>query len=88
GIASLVTFASPVDTRAAIPFGLPEELVLGGLGLLARPLPRGSPFRAGCRARGSSVGVAGRGAHAARLAADVGLGVARSAVAATRPGGG
>jgi putative long chain acyl-CoA synthase len=40
-IASLVTFGSPVDTRAAIPFGLPEEMVLGGLGLLARPLPKG-----------------------------------------------
>ena len=41
GVASLVTFGSPVDTLAAIPFGLPEEVVLGGLGLLARPLPKG-----------------------------------------------
>ena len=38
GIDSLVTFGSPVDTRAAMPFGLPEQLAIrsaelvGGLG--------------------------------------------------------
>jgi putative long chain acyl-CoA synthase len=38
GIDSVVTFGSPVDTRAAMPFGLPEQLavrsaeLLGGLG--------------------------------------------------------
>jgi putative long chain acyl-CoA synthase len=41
GVASLVTFGSPVDTWAAIPFGIPEELVGGVLTALARPLPRG-----------------------------------------------
>ncbi|MCW3064545.1 MAG: acyl-CoA synthetase, partial [Solirubrobacterales bacterium] len=35
GIASLVTFGSPVDTRGAMPFGLPEELVARGAGFLA-----------------------------------------------------
>jgi putative long chain acyl-CoA synthase len=40
-IASVVTFGSPVDAWAAIPFGLPEEVVAGFLGTLTRPLPRG-----------------------------------------------
>lgn len=35
GIASLVTFGSPVDTRGAIPFGLPEEAVARLAGVLA-----------------------------------------------------
>ncbi len=26
GIASVITFGSPVDTRGALPFGLPEEV--------------------------------------------------------------
>jgi putative long chain acyl-CoA synthase len=38
GIASLVTFGSPVDTRGAMPFGVPEQAVAGGLGFLAERL--------------------------------------------------
>src|SRR5438270_9788501 len=34
GIDSLVTFGSPVDTRAAVPFGIPEQLATRGAGLL------------------------------------------------------
>jgi putative long chain acyl-CoA synthase len=34
-LASLVTFGSPVDTRGAMPFGIPEQAVAGGLGVLA-----------------------------------------------------
>ncbi|MGH9184575.1 MAG: AMP-binding protein [Acidimicrobiales bacterium] len=41
GVASVVTFGSPVDTSGMIPFGLPEELVTRGVGFLAdRILPR------------------------------------------------
>ena len=40
-IASLITFGSPVDTRLAMPFGLPEELVAGAAGLLADRVFRG-----------------------------------------------
>jgi len=35
GIDSLITFGSPVDTRAGIPFGIPEEIAVRGAGLLA-----------------------------------------------------
>ncbi len=35
GLASLVTFGSPVDTLGALPFGIPEELAVRGAGLLA-----------------------------------------------------
>ncbi len=35
GLASLVTFGSPVDTRLAMPFGIPEQLASGLAGLLA-----------------------------------------------------
>jgi putative long chain acyl-CoA synthase len=40
GLASLVTFGSPVDTRLAMPFGIPEELAAGAAGLLADALGR------------------------------------------------
>jgi putative long chain acyl-CoA synthase len=45
GLGSLITFGSPVDTRVAMPFGLPEQLAAGAAGLLgdrlfgARALP-------------------------------------------------
>jgi putative long chain acyl-CoA synthase len=35
GLSSVITFGSPVDTRAGMPFGLPEELAVGAAGLLA-----------------------------------------------------
>ncbi|MGH9136355.1 MAG: AMP-binding protein [Acidimicrobiales bacterium] len=35
GVASVITFGSPVDTHGMIPFGLPEELVTKGIGFLA-----------------------------------------------------
>ncbi len=35
GLGSLVTFGSPVDTRLAMPFGLPEQLATGAAGLFA-----------------------------------------------------
>ena len=35
GLSSLITFGSPVDTRAAMPFGIPEEFATGLAGLLA-----------------------------------------------------
>ena len=38
GIASLVTFGSPVDTHGGMPFGLPEELVSRLAGVAAGPL--------------------------------------------------
>jgi putative long chain acyl-CoA synthase len=38
GIASLITFGSPVDTRVAMPFGLPEQLATAGAGILAEVL--------------------------------------------------
>jgi putative long chain acyl-CoA synthase len=38
GIDSLVTFGSPVDTRAAIPFGVPEQVAVRGAELLASRL--------------------------------------------------
>jgi putative long chain acyl-CoA synthase len=38
GLSSLITFGSPVDTRAAVPFGLPEQLAGAAAGALAGPL--------------------------------------------------
>ena len=35
GIASLITFGSPVDTQLGMPFGLPEPLAVFGAGVLA-----------------------------------------------------
>ena len=35
GLSSLITFGSPVDTRVAMPFGLPSWLATGSAGLLA-----------------------------------------------------
>jgi putative long chain acyl-CoA synthase len=41
GLASLVTFGSPVDTRAAMPFGIPERVASAAAGILAdSPLRR------------------------------------------------
>ncbi len=40
GISSLITFGSPADTRAAMPFGLPEAFATGAAGVLAGPLGR------------------------------------------------
>jgi putative long chain acyl-CoA synthase len=40
GISSLITFGSPADTRAAMPFGLPEAFATGAAGMLAGPLGR------------------------------------------------
>ncbi len=41
GLASLVTFGSPVDTRLAMPFGLPEQVATGAAELLADRVFRG-----------------------------------------------
>jgi putative long chain acyl-CoA synthase len=38
GLASLITFGSPVDIRGAVPFGLPEEVAAKGAEILAKPL--------------------------------------------------
>ena len=35
GLSSLITFGSPVDTRAAMPFGIPESLAAGAANVLA-----------------------------------------------------
>ena len=35
GLSSVITFGSPVDTRLAMPFGLPEQLAAGAAGVLA-----------------------------------------------------
>ncbi len=35
GLASLITFGSPVDTLGALPFGIPEDLAVRGAGFLA-----------------------------------------------------
>lgn len=40
GISSLITFGSPADTRAAMPFGLPESFAMGAAEMLAGPLGR------------------------------------------------
>ncbi len=41
GLASLITFGSPVDTRLAMPFGLPEQFAAGAAGVLADRVFRG-----------------------------------------------
>jgi putative long chain acyl-CoA synthase len=41
GLGSLITFGSPVDTRLAMPFGLPEQFAAGAAGVLADRLFRG-----------------------------------------------
>jgi putative long chain acyl-CoA synthase len=41
GLASLITFGSPVDTRAGVPFGIPEQLAAGVGELLAERVFRG-----------------------------------------------
>jgi putative long chain acyl-CoA synthase len=38
GVASIVTFGSPVDVRGQIPFGLPDELAVKGMDLLVNGL--------------------------------------------------
>ncbi len=40
GLASLVTFGSPVDTRLAMPFGIPEQFAAGAADVLADTLGR------------------------------------------------
>jgi putative long chain acyl-CoA synthase len=40
GISSLITFGSPVDTRIAMPFGLPKGLAAGAAGVLGERLFR------------------------------------------------
>ncbi len=42
GIASLITFGSPVDTAAALPLGIPEEVGSRAAGVLARAFERGA----------------------------------------------
>lgn len=42
GLSSLVTFGSPVDTRAAMPLGIPNEVASGLAGMLADQVFRGS----------------------------------------------
>lgn len=39
-LASLITFGSPVDTRLAVPFGLPEQLAAAAAGFIAEHLGR------------------------------------------------
>ena len=46
GIASVVTFGSPVDTRGMIPFGLPEEPILKVLSRVAESVPTRTPLPA------------------------------------------
>ena len=53
GLASLITFGSPVDTRLGMPFGIPEELASGLAGLLADRVPRPGRFRPGPAATAS-----------------------------------
>jgi len=38
GLSSLITFGSPVDTRAGVPFGIPAAVVEGAAGILAEGL--------------------------------------------------
>ncbi len=40
GLSSLITFGSPADTRAAMPFGLPEAFATGAAGVLAGTMER------------------------------------------------
>src|SRR5436305_9131523 len=46
GLGSLITFGSPVDTRLAMPFGLPEELAARAASVLAERIFRGSALPA------------------------------------------
>ncbi len=46
GLGSLITFGSPVDTRLAMPFGIPEQLATGVAGLLADRVFRASALPA------------------------------------------
>ncbi|MBV9310310.1 MAG: AMP-binding protein, partial [Solirubrobacterales bacterium] len=46
GLESLVTFGSPVDTRLAMPFGLPEQLAVGVAGVLVERVFKGSALPA------------------------------------------
>ncbi len=46
GLSSVITFGSPVDTRLAMPFGLPEQLVAGAADLLADRVFRASALPA------------------------------------------
>jgi putative long chain acyl-CoA synthase len=46
GLSSLITFGSPVDTRIAMPFGLPEQMAAGAAGLLADRVFRGTALPA------------------------------------------
>lgn len=41
GLASVITFGSPVDTRSSMPFGLPEEFALRTADVLTDLLPEG-----------------------------------------------
>jgi putative long chain acyl-CoA synthase len=46
GLASLVTFGSPVDTRVGMPLGIPESLASGLANLIAEGIFRGGAFPA------------------------------------------
>jgi putative long chain acyl-CoA synthase len=46
GLGSLITFGSPVDTRLAMPFGLPEQLASGLAGFIVDGVLRGSALPA------------------------------------------
>ncbi len=46
GLSSLVTFGSPVDTRLAMPFGLPEQLASGLAGVITDQILRGGALPA------------------------------------------
>jgi putative long chain acyl-CoA synthase len=46
GLASLITFGSPVDTRQGMPLGLPENLASGLANLIAHGIFRGGAFPA------------------------------------------
>ncbi|MDQ6835951.1 MAG: AMP-binding protein [Actinomycetota bacterium] len=46
GLSSLITFGSPVDTRLAMPFGLPEQLATGLAGVFVDRVLRGAALPA------------------------------------------
>jgi putative long chain acyl-CoA synthase len=46
GLSSLITFGSPVDTRLAMPFGMPEQLATGIAGLIVDGVLRGGALPA------------------------------------------
>jgi putative long chain acyl-CoA synthase len=46
GLSSLITFGSPVDTRLAMPFGMPEQLASGLAGLIVDGVLRGGALPA------------------------------------------